>query len=207
MSARFEKLLLASANPKKAVELKAIFADLAAQVLTLGDFPPIPEAQENDPTYQGNAESKARYYAGHFKLPTLADDSGLEINYLNGEPGVRSARFLGKETPWPEKNRRVLEMLKDVPREQRTARFRCSLALLLPDGTLYRGEGTLEGEICTEMRGESGFGYDPIFRLPELGCTMAELSGEEKNRISHRARALKDLADNLAAAGQSGRPA
>lgn len=197
MNTYLKRLLLASQNPKKARELKAIFADLALEVLTLSDFPPVPEAEENSPTYAENSESKARYYGGLFHLPTLADDSGLEIDFWEGRPGVHSARFLGKATPWPEKNQKILELLKDVPREKRTARFICVLSLVMPDGSLYRGEGKLEGEIFTEIRGGSGFGYDPIFLLPHKNLTMAELDFEEKNKISHRAQALGNLHDNL----------
>ena len=127
----------------------------------------------------------------------LADDSGLEIDYLNGEPGVYSARYMGEETSYRIKNRNLLERLKGVPEEKRTARFVCVIAAALPDGRVLTARGTIEGIIGYEERGEGGFGYDPIFFLPEYGCSTAELTMEKKNELSHRGKALRAMKEEL----------
>lgn len=193
-----KKILCASKNLKKAEELKAIFADTAETIVSLSDFPDSPpEPPETGQTYQENALEKAKYYARFFKLPALADDSGLEVDFLNGRPGIRSARFLGKETSFSVKNKKLLELLLGVPEEKRSARFVCVAALALPDGRILTAGGELRGQIGFEMRGSSGFGFDPVFYLPKLGKTLAEISSEEKNKISHRRRALKALKEQL----------
>jgi XTP/dITP diphosphohydrolase len=132
-------------------------------------------------------------------FPALGDDSGLEVDYLNGAPGIYSSRFAGEPADDERNNTKLLELLKDVPWEQRTARFRCVVALVTSSGETHYGEGTLEGLINFEPRGERGFGYDPLLFLPEYGRTVAELSSEVKNKISHRARALKKLEPILTA--------
>jgi XTP/dITP diphosphohydrolase len=128
---------------------------------------------------------------------TLADDSGLEIDYLNKEPGIYSARYMGEDTSYHIKNASLIERLNGVPDEKRTARFVCAVAAAFPDGSVKTVRGTMEGRIGYEEKGENGFGYDPIFYLPEYGCTSAELSGEEKNKISHRGKALRAIKDEL----------
>lgn len=182
-------LLVATSNPHKLEEFRAIFADLPLRLCSLNDIQLDIEVEETGITFAENAELKARAYARASGMLTLADDSGLEIDALGGAPGVQSARYLGRETSYEERFRRILQQLKGLPMEQRTARFRCAIALAEPPGNTRLVEGVIEGVIADSPRGKNGFGYDPIFYLPELGKTFAELAAEHKNRISHRARA------------------
>jgi XTP/dITP diphosphohydrolase len=187
-----QKLLLASHNPGKISELKALAATLDAELVTLADLGIVEKAEETGSTYAENAVLKARFYAVRAGLPVLADDSGLEVDALGGEPGVRSARYLSAPGATDADRRRYLvSRLAGHPRPW-TARFRCVVAVVFPDGRLLTGEGTCEGVIIPEDRGENGFGYDPILEFPD-GRTMAELGDDEKNRVSHRARAVADL--------------
>lgn len=184
-------LLLATSNPHKLEEFRAIFADLPLRLFSLNDIQLDIEVEETGITFAENAELKARAYAQASGMLTLADDSGLEIDALGGAPGVQSARYLGRETSYEERFRSILQQLKGLPMEQRTARFRCAIALAEPSGNTRLVEGVIEGVIADSPRGKNGFGYDPIFYLPELGKTFAELAPEHKNRISHRARAAQ----------------
>jgi XTP/dITP diphosphohydrolase len=184
-------LLLATSNPHKLEEFRAIFSDLPLRLLTLNDLQLGNEVEETGTTFAENAELKARTYARASGMLTLADDSGLEIDALGGAPGVQSARYLGRETSYAERFRRILEQLKGLPMEQRTARFRCAIALAEPSGYTRIVDGVIEGVIAVSPRGKNGFGYDPIFYLLEFGKTLAELAPEHKNRISHRARAAQ----------------
>lgn len=184
-------LLLATSNPRKLEEFRAIFSGLPLKLLTLNDLHLEIEVEETGTTFAENAELKARTYAQASGMLALADDSGLEINALGGAPGVHSARYLGKETPYEVRFRSILEQLKGLPVERRTARFRCAIALAEPTGYTRIVEGEIEGVIANSPRGKYGFGYDPIFFLPEFGKTLAELAPEIKNRISHRARAAQ----------------
>ena len=184
-------LLLATTNPHKLEEYRAIFSDLPFRVLSLQDIRLDLDVEETGSTFAENAELKARTYANASGMLTLADDSGLEVDALEGAPGVYSARFAGKETPYAERFRIILEWLKALPMEERTARFRCAIALAEPSGFVRIVEGTIEGVIAESPRGEYGFGYDPIFLVPELGKTTAELAPEQKNFISHRGRAAQ----------------
>ncbi len=184
-------LLLATSNPHKLKEFRAIFSDLPLRLLSLNDLQLDIDIEETGATFAENAELKARTYAQASGILTIADDSGLEIDALGGFPGVQSARYLGRETSYEERFRQILEQLKGLPMEQRTARFRCAIALAEPSGYSRVVEGVIEGVIANSPRGEQGFGYDPIFFLPELGKTFAELAPEHKNRISHRARAAQ----------------
>ncbi len=184
-------LLLATSNPHKLEEFRAIFSDMPLKLLSLNDLQLNIEIEETGITFAENAELKARTYAQSSGMLTLADDSGLEIDALGGAPGVQSARYLGRQTSYEERFRRILEQLKGLPMEQRTARFRCAIALAEPSGNTRIVEGVIEGVIADSPRGKNGFGYDPIFYLPELGKTFAELAPEHKNRISHRARAAQ----------------
>jgi XTP/dITP diphosphohydrolase len=184
-------LLLATTNQHKLDEYRAIFSDLPFRVLSLHDIHLDQDVEETGSTFAENAELKARAYANASGMLTLADDSGLEIDALGGAPGVYSARFAGKETSYAERFRLILEQLKALPMEQRTARFRCAIALVEPSGFTRIVEGEIEGVIAASPQGENGFGYDPIFLVPELGKTTAELKPEEKNRISHRGRAAQ----------------
>lgn len=144
-------------------------------------------------TFAENARLKAGLVATMTDFAALGDDSGLEVDFLNGAPGVNSARFAGEPADDGRNNDKLLELLKDVPWEQRTARFRCVVALVTSSGETYYGEGTLEGVIVFELRGDQGFGYDPLFFLPEYGKTLAELGAEVKNKLSHRVRAVENL--------------
>jgi XTP/dITP diphosphohydrolase len=184
-------LLLATTNVHKLEEYRAIFSDLPFRVLSLHDVHLELDVEETGNTFAENAELKARAYAKASGMLTLADDSGLEIDALEGAPGIYSARFAGKETSYAERFRLILERLQGLPMEQRRARFRCAIALAEPSGFVRIVEGTIEGMIAASPRGEHGFGYDPIFLVPGLGKTMAELPSEQKNRISHRGRAAE----------------
>ena len=184
-------LLLATSNLHKLEEFRAIFSDLPLRLLSLRDLQLAIDVEEIGTTYAENAELKARAYAQVSNMSTLADDSGLEIDALGGAPGVQSARYLGSETSYEERFRVILELLKGLSLDQRSARFRCVIALVEPLGNIRIVEGVVEGVIADGPRGTNGFGYDPIFSLPELGKTFAELEPEYKNRISHRARAAQ----------------
>lgn len=184
-------LLVATTNLHKLEEYRAIFADLPYRLLSLRDIRLDMDVEETGNTFAENAELKARSYAQASGLLTLADDSGLEIDALGGAPGVFSARFAGKDTSYEERFRLILERLKGLPTEQRSARFRCVIAIAEPSGSTRLVEGVIEGEIADAPRGERGFGYDPIFLIPEIGMTTAELTAEDKNRISHRGRAAQ----------------
>ncbi len=184
-------LLLATSNLHKLEEYRAIFSDMPLRLLSLRDIELAIEVEETGITFAENAELKACTYAQVSNILTLADDSGLEIDALGGAPGVQSARFLGSETSYEERFRVILEQLKGLPLDQRSARFRCVIAIAEPLGNIHIMEGVVEGIIADSPRGTNGFGYDPIFFVPELGKTFAELEPEYKNRISHRARAAQ----------------
>ncbi len=188
------RLFVATHNAGKMREYRDLLAPLGVPVLFPPDLDLRVEVIESGATYAENARLKAlaHFYAlqGHgLEAVVLADDSGLEVDALDGAPGVRSARY----TPGSDEDRidALLRHLEGIPWEQRTARFRCVLAVVPPDGSIHLTEGTCEGVIATEPAGSGGFGYDPVFYLPDLGCTMAQLSPEAKNRISHRARAVQ----------------
>lgn len=196
-------LVMASRNPGKVRELGEILKDLDLSLLSLTDFPELPEIPEAGATFRENAAAKARETARLTGLPALADDSGLEVEALGGAPGVFSARYAQDRThpaaPTDQDNwRKLIEELQGVPWEQRRARFVCEIALALPDGRLFTARGECPGIIAYEPKGSQGFGYDPVFWVPEFGRTMAELGPERKNRISHRARALAALRELLA---------
>ena len=197
MSAKYPWLVLATTNPHKAEEIASILGGLSIPLKTLKDFPPLPTVEETGTTYEENAELKSRAVAAALNFPAIADDSGIEIDAMDGKPGIYSSRFMGEETPYAEKNRRILETLKDAPGGKRGARFVCAAALTLPDGETFVVRGEVSGTIPREAGGQKGFGYDPIFFLPEFGKTMAEISTEEKNRISHRALAFRKLSKIL----------
>lgn len=197
MGAKYPCVVLATTNPHKAEEIRAILDGLPVPLKTLKDFPPLPPVEETGATYEENAEIKSRAVASALGLPAIADDSGIEIDAMDGKPGVYSSRFMGEETPYAEKNRLILETLKDAPDGKRGARFVCAAALTLPGGGTVVVRGEVSGAIAREPGGEKGFGYDPIFFLPGFGKTMAGISTEEKNRISHRALAFRELSKIL----------
>jgi XTP/dITP diphosphohydrolase len=197
-------VVIASHNRSKSREIEALLreglADLPVGVQLLADYPDAPPPpEENAESYVGNAVIKARACAAFTRAISFADDAGLEIDALGGQPGIYSRRFAGEETPFPVKMGILLEMLKDVPPERRTARFRCAVAIATPDGAVYTFEDTLEGRIADAPRGQAGFGYDPIFYVPSLGCTLAELPPAFKNRISHRAKVIQQAVPQLRA--------
>ncbi len=184
-------LLLATTNHHKLAEYRTIFSDLPFRLLSLHDIQLDIDVEETGTTFAENAELKALAYAQASGMLTLADDSGLEIDALSGAPGVYSARFAGRDTSYPERFRLIQQQLKGLPMEQRSARFRCSIAVAEPSGYCRVVEGVIEGRIADNPRGDHGFGYDPIFLVPELGKTTAELTPDQKNRISHRGRAAQ----------------
>lgn len=184
-------LVVATRNKNKLTEIRELLADLDFNVLSIADFPGIPEIVEDGNTFEENAEKKAVQVARITKKLTIADDSGLEIDYLGGKPGIHSARFAGENATDEDRNRKVLDALKGVPGPERTARFKCAIAIVNHDAKAEIVVGTREGEIALEPRGSAGFGYDPLFIVPEYGKTYSELGQEKKNQISHRGLALK----------------
>lgn len=188
---RMRILILATTNQHKIDEYRAIFSAIPFQLRSLRDFQIETDVEETGSTFPENAELKALTYAKMSGQLCLADDSGLAIDALNGAPGIYSARFAGRDTSYEERFRLILAQLKDVPVEQRTARFVCAITIAEPTGYYRTVEGVIEGIIADAPRGEHGFGYDPIFFVPEVGKTTAELPSERKNRISHRGRAAQ----------------
>jgi XTP/dITP diphosphohydrolase len=209
-------LVMATRNPGKIRELQTLLGDAGVRLLSLADFPHLPEIPEDGASFAENAAAKAQAVARLTGQPALADDSGLVVDALKGAPGVFSARYAQDRTaPRPPTDAdnwgKLLEELHDVPWEERGARFVCELALATPDGTLRRARGECAGIIALEPRGHTGFGYDPVFWVEEFGATMAQLGPETKNKISHRARALAAfravLTAWLAEAAAGGAPA
>lgn len=192
-----KKLIFATGNEGKMKEIRMILEDMGMDIQSLRDADVHADIEENGTTFEENAIIKARGVMELTGELVLADDSGLEIDYLNGEPGVYSARYLGEDTSYRIKNQNLIDRLEGVPDEQRTARFVCAIAAALPDGRILTTRGTIEGMIGYEERGEGGFGYDPIFFLPEYGCSTAELSMEQKNELSHRGKALRSMKEEL----------
>ena len=193
------KILVASTNPGKLAELK-VMLDADVEWLSLADFEDIPEVEEDGNTFVENACKKAIGYAMAADLWTISDDSGLEIDILEGAPGVKSARFCGHTPEQTDRvvidhknNTKVLKLMKGVPKAERTARFTCCLCLASPAQILIETEGTLEGRITGKRMGDKGFGYDPIFRVPQRKKTVAQLAPEQKNAISHRGNAIREL--------------
>ncbi len=191
------KLIFATGNANKMREIRQIFGDLAGEILSMKEAGVNAEVEENGKTFEENALIKARAVHAVTGALTMADDSGLEIDYLNKEPGIYSARYLGEDTSYDIKNGELLRRMEGVPEEKRTARFVCAVAAVLPDGREYVVRGVMEGHVAHAPAGENGFGYDPIFFLPEYGKTSAELSPEEKNAISHRGQALRMMREKL----------
>ena len=186
------RLLVATNNPGKLQEYQHLLRDLPLEITSLGEEEIDFEPEETGVTFEENAILKASTFAGRSKLLTLADDSGLEIDRLGGAPGVHSARYGGTQRGEDvQRYELVLRQLAEVPGAERTARFRCVIALATPEGQVQTAEGIVEGVIASEPQGEHGFGYDPIFFIPEFDCTMAQLPPETKNRISHRAKAAQ----------------
>lgn len=191
------RMIFATGNENKMVEIREILGDLPLEILSMKQAGIRADIEENGTSFEENALIKAREVCRLAGEMVLADDSGLEIDYLNGEPGIYSARYMGENTSYRVKNKNLMERLEGVPNEKRTARFVCAIAAVFPDGKELVVRGTVEGIIGYEERGENGFGYDPIFYLPERGLTTAELPPEEKNSISHRGNALRKMKELL----------
>ena len=187
--------LLATGNEGKAREFSELLPFV--EFLTLKDFPGYPAIIEDGHTFEENALKKARIMCDYTGLVTLADDSGLEVDFLEGAPGIYSARFAGEPGNDDRNNMKLLELMKGIPKEKRTARFVCALALVMPDGTEQVVRGTCEGYILEELRGNQGFGYDPLFYYPPLDSSFGQLDGAAKNHISHRAKAIQEASQIL----------
>ena len=192
-----KKLVFATGNMNKLREIKQILEGLDVEVLSMKEAGVDVDIVEDGTTFEENALIKARAVSKASGHLALADDSGLEVDALDKEPGIYSARYMGEDTSYDIKNQNIIDRLSGVPDEERTARFVCAMAAVFPDGTEKTFVRTMEGRIGYEIAGANGFGYDPIFYLPEYGKTSAEISPEEKNAISHRGKALRALADYL----------
>ena len=191
------KIVFATGNKDKMREIREIMADVDVEVVSMKEAGISVDVEENGATFEENALIKARAIAEHTDAIVLADDSGLEIDYLDKAPGVYSARFMGEDTSYEIKNQALIDKLDGVPKEKRTARFVCAIAAVLPDKNDLVVRETMEGYIGYHAEGENGFGYDPIFFLDEFGCSSAALSREQKNAISHRGKALRVMKEIL----------
>lgn len=192
-----EKLIFATGNEDKMKEIRMILADCGYEILSMKQAGIDVDIVEDGKTFEENAIIKATAISKIAGCVVLADDSGLEVDYLNKEPGIYSARYEGVDTPYSIKNQKIIDRLEGVPDEKRTARFVCAIAAAFPDGRVVTKRGTIEGRINYAPSGENGFGYDPIFYVPEFGKTTAELSPEEKNKVSHRGKALQMIKEEL----------
>lgn len=186
-----KKLIFATGNENKMKEIRMILGDLDYEILSMKEAGIDADIVEDGKTFEENAIIKATAISKLSGCLVLADDSGIEVDYMDKMPGIYSARWMGEDTSYRIKNKAIIDKLEGVPDEKRTARFVCAIAAAFPDGRVVTKRGTIEGIIGYEERGENGFGYDPIFFLPEYGKTTAELSPEEKNQISHRGKALE----------------
>ena len=193
------KVIFATSNEGKMKEVRAILEDLGMEVLSMKEAGIHVDVVEDGTTFEENAKIKAVAIQKVCGEIVLADDSGLEVDYLNKEPGIYSARYMGEDTSYRIKNQSLIDRLEGVEDEKRTARFVCAIAAAFPDGSVEVTRGTIEGRIGYEESGENGFGYDPIFYVPEYGCTTAQLSPEQKNEISHRGEALRMMKEVIKA--------
>lgn len=191
------KIIFATGNENKMKEIRQILGDMDVEILSMKQAGISADIVEDGTTFEENAVIKAKAIAEMTNEIVLADDSGLEIDYINKEPGIYSARYMGEDTSYHIKNQNLIDRLKDAKEEERTARFVCAIAAAFPNGEVLTTIGTVEGRIAYEEKGENGFGYDPIFYVPEFGCTTAELSEEAKNEISHRGNALRAMKEKL----------
>lgn len=196
------RLIFATGNQDKMKEIRMILDGMGMEILSMKEAGLLPDVEENGTSFEENAMIKAKAVAAlarerSMDAVVLADDSGLEIDYLGGEPGIYSARYMGEETSYRVKNQNLIDRLAGVPDEQRTARFVCAIAAVLPGGESFLTRGVMEGRIGYAESGENGFGYDPIFVLPKYGCTTSDLPPEVKNEESHRGKALRAMRDRL----------
>lgn len=187
------RIIFATGNAGKMREIRLILGDLGCEILSMKEAGANPEIVENGLTFAENAEIKAKAVWACTGDIVLADDSGLVVDYIGGEPGIYSARYMGEDTSYEIKNRNIIDRLEDAPEAERTARFLCNIAAVMPDGRVLHTEASMEGVIAREPVGSGGFGYDPILLIPEYGVTSAELTMEQKNRISHRGKALEAM--------------
>lgn len=192
-----KRIVFATGNEGKMKEIRMILKDLGVEVLSMKEAGLETDIEENGSTFEENAVIKARAIAQMCDAVVLADDSGLEIDYLNKEPGIYSARYLGEDTSYHIKNQNLIDRLAGVSGEDRSARFVCAIAAVLPDGEVLTRRGTFEGQIGYEEKGKNGFGYDPIFYVPEYDCMAAEMTPEQKNEVSHRGKALREIKEAL----------
>ena len=194
-----ERIVFATGNEGKMKEIRLILADLGMEILSMKEAGANPDICENGKTFGENAEIKARAVWEETGGIVLADDSGLVVDYIGGEPGIYSARYMGEDTSYAVKNQVIIERLKGAQGNERSARFVCNIAAVLPDGSVLHTEKTMEGLIAEEPAGDGGFGYDPILYIPEFGKTSAQLTIVEKNRICHRGKALEAMKEELRA--------
>jgi len=195
-----KEIIIATGNKHKVEEISAILKDLNIKAIPMISFPSYPKTVEDGKTLEENAAKKAKEAALFFKKWALADDTGLEVDYLDGAPGVYSARYAGEPCTYEDNNNKLLNNLKNAPDEKRTAKFRCVIAISSPEGTVSLADGQIFGIISKTTAGINGFGYDPVFFVPEYNKTFAELSSEIKNKISHRSKALqkaKEIIKNI----------
>ena len=192
------QLLVATTNTGKLREIRSLLAGVPVELVTLRDLEPIEEPEETGLTFEDNARLKALYYSAHAGMTTVAEDSGLVIDGLDGEPGVRSARFLDADATYPERFAAIFGRLAGPPEKNRAARFVCALAVADAGHIIYEARGTVEGEIAREVRGSAGFGYDPIFYYPPYRSTLAEVTEDAKLAVAHRGQAFRSLASWLA---------
>lgn len=195
------RIIFATGNEGKMREIRDILAGMETEILSMKEAGLYTDAEETGTTFEENAVIKAKAIAEMTDDIVLADDSGLEVDYLNKEPGIYSARYMGENTSYDIKNQSILDRLKGVPKELRSARFVCAIAAVLPDKQVLVVRETIEGYIGTQIAGCNGFGYDPIFYVDEYGCSTAEISEEEKNKISHRGKALRVMREMLISHG------
>lgn len=191
------RIIFATGNAGKMKEIRLILGDLGCEILSMKEAGADPEIVEDGATFAENAEIKAKAVWECTGDIVLADDSGLVVDYLGGEPGIYSARYMGEETSYEIKNRNLIGRLDGVPLKERTARFVCNIAAVMPDGRVLHTEAAMEGVIACEPAGSGGFGYDPILMIPEYGVTSAELTLDQKNRISHRGKALEAMKNEI----------
>jgi len=191
------KLIIATRNRGKLKEIKELLAELSLEVISMEDAGIYEDIEENGSTFEENALIKAREVLKITGEMVMADDSGLEVDFLDGAPGIYSSRFAGEGATDEDRNNKLLNLLKDVPYEKRTARFVCAVAVVFPGGKYFVIKGICEGYIAFKPEGQNGFGYDPLFYMPEFDMTMAQLGTEDKNKVSHRGKALKLMVEEL----------
>lgn len=192
------KIIFATTNEDKMKEIRMILGDLELPILSLKDAGIKVDINEDGTTFEENALIKAREIMKVTGEIVLADDSGLEVDYINKEPGIYSARYMGEDTPYSIKNQNIIDRLADAKGDERSARFVCAIAAVLPNGEEYTTRATIEGMIGYEEKGTNGFGYDPLMYVPEYGMTTGEMTPEDKNKISHRGKALREMRNMLA---------